>query len=62
MTTAPIQLPPLDGFTRDELCELIRILHGGMVRAHADYVTLEGITQSAISSLRLHVLQGEPAA
>ena len=35
-----IALPPLDHFTRDELCELVRVLHDGIVRAQADYLEL----------------------
>ena len=43
-----IDLPPLDGFTRDELCDLVRILHGALVRARADYETLSATAQQAI--------------
>ncbi len=52
MTTAPIPLPPLDDFNREELCELVRILHGGMVRAHADYELLRETATQAICTMR----------
>ena len=41
-------LPPLDDFTRDELCELVRILHSGLVRAQADYLALSKTTREVI--------------
>jgi hypothetical protein len=33
-------LPSLAGFTHGELCDLVRILHGALVRAQADFTTL----------------------
>lgn len=47
ITTTPA-LPPLDDFTRDELVHLIRILHGGLVRAQADFTQLAATTAQAI--------------
>ena len=45
-------LPPLDGFTRDELVELIRILHGGLVRAQSDYELLASTAARAVEVLQ----------
>ena len=50
-TVNTITLPPLDGFTRAELCELVRVLHGGLVRAQADYDALAVTTKNAIGVL-----------
>jgi hypothetical protein len=47
--TDPIPLPSLDGFTRAELCELVRILHNGLARAHADFEALAATTRQAIN-------------
>lgn len=48
MMTTTIKLPPLDGFTREELEELIRVLHGGLVRAQADYDALSSTAWLAL--------------
>jgi hypothetical protein len=51
-TTAPTQisaLPPLDDFTRAELAELVRVLHGALVRAQADFTTLAATCGQAIT-------------
>lgn len=42
-------LPSLDGFSRDELIDLVRILHGALVRAQADYLELSKLTNDVIS-------------
>jgi hypothetical protein len=46
------EIPPLDGFTRAELEELIGVLHGSLVRAHADYDVLAATAEKAVEVLR----------
>jgi hypothetical protein len=46
------ELPPLDGFTRAELEELVGTLHGALVRAQADYETLAATTDKAVGILK----------
>lgn len=50
-TTATTELPPLDGFNRAELEELIGVLHGALVRAQADYTKLAATCDRAVSVL-----------
>lgn len=45
-------LPPLDGFSRAELEDLVGILHRALVRAQSDYETLSATTERAIGMLR----------
>lgn len=49
---APFVLPPLDGFNRAELEELIHVLHGALGRADADYKALEATANRAIAMLK----------
>ena len=45
----PVQLPDLSTFTREELVELIRILHGGLVAAQADFDALYAKAREAVA-------------
>ena len=47
-----LALPSMDDMTREDLEQLVRILHGAVCRAQADYELLAETTASALELLK----------